>query len=123
SREALDALQRHDWPGNVRELEAAVRRAVALCSGPRITSSHLTPILNHHRPVRPGNTPRPHLRMGIRPLKEALEQPEKRLIIQALRTFNWNRQETAQVLGINRTTLYKKMRKHGILIAEPMGVN
>ena len=38
--DALDVLQKHDWPGNVRELEAAVQRAVALCNGPRITSSH-----------------------------------------------------------------------------------
>ena len=37
--------------------------------------------------------------MGIRPLKEALEEPEKRIIIQALQAFNWNRQETARVAG------------------------
>jgi two-component system response regulator HydG len=123
SRDALEALQRHDWPGNVRELEAAVRRGVALCSGPRITSSHLTPILNHHRPVGPGNTPGPHLPVGIRPLKEALAEPEKHLIIQALQAFHWNRQETAEVLGINRTTLYKKMKRYGLLIGERMWAN
>jgi two-component system response regulator HydG len=123
TRDALDILQRHDWPGNVRELEAAVQRAVALCSGPRITSSHLAPILNHHRQVVRGGTPRPHLPMGIRPLKEALEEPEKRIIIQALQAFNWNRQETARVLDINRTTLYKKMKKYGLLIDEPMWAN
>jgi two-component system response regulator HydG len=123
SRDALDALKRHAWPGNVRELEAAVQSAVALCSGPRITSSHLTPILNQLRQVRPGNTPRPHLPRVIRPLKEALEEPEKRIIIQALQAFNWNRQETAEVLDINRTTLYKKIKKYGLLIDEPMWAN
>jgi two-component system response regulator HydG len=124
SRDALDALQRHDWPGNVRELEAAVQRAVALCNGPRITSSHLAPILNHHRQARhAGSPPRPHLPMGVRPLKEALEEPEKRIIIQALQAFNWNRQETARVLDINRTTLYKKMKKYGLLIDEPSWAN
>ncbi len=121
SRDALDILQRHDWPGNVRELEAAIQRAVAMCSGPRISSSHLAPILNHHRQSRGvAGAPRPHLPMGIRPLKEALEEPEKRIIIQALQAFNWNRQETARVLDINRTTLYKKMKKYGLLIDEPM---
>jgi two-component system response regulator HydG len=122
TRDALDVLQRHDWPGNVRELEAAIQRAVALCGGLRITSSHLAPILNHHRQSRSGNgcTNRPHLKMGIRPLKEALEEPEKRIIIQALQAFNWNRQETARVLDINRTTLYKKMKKYGLLIDEPI---
>jgi two-component system response regulator HydG len=121
TRDALDILQRHDWPGNVRELEAAVKRAVAMCNGPRISSSHLAPILNHHRQTRgSAGTPKPHLPMGIRPLKEALEEPEKRIIIQALQAFNWNRQETARVLDINRTTLYKKMKKYGLLIDEPM---
>ena len=68
-------------------------------------------------------TPRPHLKMGVRPLKEALEEPEKRIIIQALQAFNWNRQETARVLDINRTTLYKKMKKYNLLIDEPVWVN
>ncbi len=124
TRDALDVLQRHDWPGNVRELEAAVQRAVALCTGPRITSNHLAPILNHNRQSRgEGGAPKPHLKMGVRPLKEALEEPEKRIIIQALQAFNWNRQETARVLDINRTTLYKKMKKYGLLIDEPIWVN
>ncbi|HEX3448127.1 MAG TPA: sigma 54-interacting transcriptional regulator, partial [Isosphaeraceae bacterium] len=125
TRDALEVLQKHDWPGNVRELEAAVQRAVALCSGPRITSSHLAPILNHNRQPRSGGgtMPRPHLKMGVRPLKEALEEPEKRIIIQALQAFNWNRQETAKVLDINRTTLYKKMKKYNLLIDEPVWAN
>jgi two-component system response regulator HydG len=120
SRDALDLFQRHDWPGNVRELESAVQRAVALSSGPRITSSHLAPILNHASGGRAGGVaPRPHLRIGVRPLKEALEEPEKRIIVQALQAYNWNRQETARVLDINRTTLYKKMKKYNLLIDEP----
>jgi len=125
TRDALDALQRHDWPGNVRELKGVIQRAVARCSGPRITSSHLAPILNYQRQSRGGSpsSSRPHLPMGIRPLKEALEEPEKRIIIQALQAFNWNRQETARVLDINRTTLYKKMKKYGLLIDEPIWVN
>jgi two-component system response regulator HydG len=124
TRDALEVLQKHDWPGNIRELAAAIQRAVALCNGPRITSNHLAPILNHNRHSRSGGstTPRPHLKMGVRPLKEALEEPEKRIIIQALQAFNWNRQETARVLDINRTTLYKKMKKYN-LIDETVWVN
>ena len=52
TRDALDALQRHDWPGNVRELKGVIQRAVARCSGPRITSTHLAPILNYQRQSR-----------------------------------------------------------------------
>jgi two-component system response regulator HydG len=124
SRDAQEVLQRHDWPGNVRELQAAVRRAVALCSGPRITSSHLAPLIGHSSQGCPGATgPRPHLKMGVRPLQEALEEPEKRIIVQALQALKWKRQETANVLDINRTTLYKKMKKYNLLIDEPSGVN
>jgi two-component system response regulator HydG len=116
ARDALDILQRHDWPRNVRELDGVIRRAVALCSGSRITSSHLAHILDHHRPTRGGgSTPRSKHPMGIRPLKEALEEPEKRFILETLQASNWNRQETARVLDINRTTLYKKMKKYGLI--------
>jgi two-component system response regulator HydG len=124
TREALDVLQRHDWPGNVRELEAAVRRAVTLCVGPRITASQLAPIINHHRHGRTdAGTPPLQFHMGIHRLKEALEELEKRFIIQALKALNWNRQETARVLNINRTTLYKKMKKYGLLLNEPTWAN
>ncbi|AMV36301.1 sigma-54-dependent transcriptional regulator [Planctomyces sp. SH-PL62] len=125
TRDALEVLQRHDWPGNVRELQGVVQRAVVLCHGPRITATHLGPILNPHRGGRGArtNNGRPHLPMGIRPLKEALEEPEKQIIIQALQALNWNRQETARMLDINRTTLYKKMKKYGLLVDEPMWVD
>jgi len=124
TRDALDALQRHEWPGNVRELQGVIQRAVTLCNNSRISSSHLAPILNHSRTGRGGlnNSSRPHSPMGIRPLKEALEEPEKQIIIQALQALNWNRQETARMLDINRTTLYKKMKKYGLLIDEPIWV-
>jgi DNA-binding NtrC family response regulator len=55
----------------------------------------------------------------IRSLSEALEEPERNIILEVLRVNQWNRNATADQLGINRTTLYKKMRKLGIAIAEP----
>jgi two-component system response regulator HydG len=120
TREAMDILHRHDWPGNVRELETTVRQAVTLCTGSRITASHLAPIVNHHRHWRAiAGTPPPQLHMGKHHLKEALEEPEKRIIIKALQAFNWNRQETARVLDIDRATLYKKMKKYGLLLDKP----
>ncbi len=124
TRNALDILLRHDWPGNVRELEAAVQRAVARCTGPRITSSQLAPIINHHHQAHAdADTPPPHRHMRIHPLKEALEEPERRIIIQALQAFNWNRLETARVLNINRTTLYKKMKKYRLFVDNLMCAN
>ncbi|CAN5786682.1 sigma-54 dependent transcriptional regulator [soil metagenome] len=115
--EALDRLQQHTWPGNVQELEMAVERAVVLARGNLIEAGQLglpsgplrsTPTSSHQAPSRRSNP-------GIRPLKEALEEPEKRIILQALEALNWNRQETARVLDINRTTLYKKMKKYSLL--------
>ena len=114
--EALDLLARHDWPGNVRELESVIQRGVSLAQGPRITPANLA---IGHSPIR-ASRPSPfaprghHNGFSLRPLKEALEEPEKQIIIQALRALNWNRQETARVLDINRTTLYKKMKKYGL---------
>ena len=124
TRDALDILNQHDWPGNIRELEGVIQRGVALCQGTRITSGHLSPSLCHTRSSRSASlAPRSHVPVNIRPLKEALEEPEKRIIIQALQALNWNRQETARVLDINRTTLYKKMKKYGLLVDEPIWVN
>jgi DNA-binding NtrC family response regulator len=124
THDALEVLAKHDWPGNVRELEGVIRRGVVLCQGMRITSGHLAPSLGHSRTARTSAMAlRPHLSMSIRPLKEALEEPEKRIIIQALQALNWNRQETARVLDINRTTLYKKMKKYGLLVDGPIWIN
>jgi two-component system response regulator HydG len=117
--EAIELLRRHPWPGNVRELEQAIERGVVLCRGGRIAPTHLALGTEPPRPVRAGYAPRPHVGVSIRPLKEALEGPEKQIILQALEALNWNRQETARMLDINRTTLYKKMKKYGLLLSEP----
>ncbi len=109
--EALQTLQRYPWPGNVRELQNVVERAIVLCKGTKVTVRDLpSRIVQAAVPVAP--TP-------MRTLREALEEPEKRILEAALRANNWNRQLTAEQLGINRTTLYKKMKRYG-LEAEPM---
>ena len=123
--EALEMLRHHDWPGNVLELENAVERAVVHCRGAQIEPGHLE--LNRRRPERPAARPwhaaaRPSA-AGILRLKEALEGPERQLILEALEALNWNRQETARALDINRTTLYKKIKKYGLLLDEPTWAN
>ncbi len=111
---ALQVLQRYRWPGNVRELENVVERAVVLCRGGRITAADLP-----SRITRAAAEAVPVVYQP-RTLREALEEPEKRILEQALRANNWNRQVTAEQLGINRTTLYKKMKRYG-LDCEPVG--
>ena len=56
---------------------------------------------------------------GTQSLKDALAGPERQIIREALKRHNWNRNETADALGINRTTLYKKMKRLGL--EEPVG--
>lgn len=111
SREALDLLQRYNWPGNVRELINVVERAVVLTRNTIIQASDFPEALRRED----GLFELPGRGIGMaNHLKSALASPEKQLIIEALETCGWNRQETADALGINRTTLYKKMKKYGI---------
>lgn len=110
SDDALRVLQQHAWPGNVRELENAIERAVLFCRGRHIQVDDLPPALVRQATTAP-NQPDVYRPMA---LKKALEEPEKHIIEQALRANNWNRQITAQVLEINRTTLYKKMKRYGL---------
>ncbi len=107
--DVIDTLQRYGWPGNVRELENVMERAVVLCKGRQITLTDLPAKLLDSA----GEVEMVESIDGLS-LKEALEIPEKRIIEAALRIHGWNRQLTAAQLGINRTTLYKKMKHFGL---------
>jgi len=108
---AMAALQRYHWPGNVRELENAIERAVVVCRRPQIDVEDL-PETVLQLPKRAAGSPDDAYTANPMPLELALEAPERRIIEAALNRNNWNRQLTAAELNINRTTLYKKMRKH-----------
>jgi len=119
--DTLAALQRYDWPGNVRELENAVERAVVLCRRPQIDVEDLPEAIQLHRGAQTPATNRIALQPGTSPplpLHVALEGPERQIIEEALRRNDWNRQATAAELDINRTTLYKKMRKYQLDVGE-----
>jgi DNA-binding NtrC family response regulator len=107
SDEVLAALQRYSWPGNVRELQNVIERAVLLGKQEVITIGDLPTDLAAAAPVSVGS-------VSNRTLKQALEGPERQIIRDVLEANNWNRHATADVLGINRTTLYKKMKRLGL---------
>jgi DNA-binding NtrC family response regulator len=107
--DTVQLLQRYPWPGNVRELENAIERAVVLCKGRYITADDLPP-----KVVEAAVTCELPVLYEPKPLKEALAGPERRIIEAALRANGWNRQLTAEQLGVNRTTLYKKMKRYGL---------
>jgi transcriptional regulator of aromatic amino acid metabolism len=108
--QALQMLQRYHWPGNVRELVNVIERAIVLTKRPVIGAEDLPESLR-----RGATIPEALLaRAGGANLKAALANPERQIILDALENNGWNRQDTAEMLGINRTTLYKKMKKYGI---------
>jgi transcriptional regulator with PAS, ATPase and Fis domain len=108
SDEALSALQRYSWPGNVRELQNVVERAVLLGRSPQVKIEDLPAHLAAGQPLHAAPA-------TGRALKEAMAAPERQIILQVLETHNWNRNATADALGINRTTLYKKMKRLGLM--------
>lgn len=120
TEEATRAMQRYYWPGNVRELENCVERAVVLSKGKYIGIEDLPPSVLE----QPESTAESDDVVEFRPmsLKVALEGPEKRVLEAALRANNWNRQVTADMLEINRTTLYKKMRRYDLETAAAVEV-
>jgi DNA-binding NtrC family response regulator len=108
TEKATECLQRYTWPGNVRELENVMERAVLLSKTPFIDVDDLPPAVIQHclqeqnKGYRAGS------------LKKALEFPERAILRAALEANHWNRQDTAEALKINRTTLYKKMKRFGL---------
>jgi transcriptional regulator with PAS, ATPase and Fis domain len=100
-------LQRYRWPGNVRELENVIERAVLLGRDSMIGIGDLPSSMTTAESV----VVEP---VAGRPLKNALESPERQIILEVLESHNWNRNASADALGINRTTLYKKMKRLGL---------
>ncbi|UUO06061.1 sigma-54 dependent transcriptional regulator [Blastopirellula sp. J2-11] len=107
TEEAISALQRYQWPGNVRELQNVVERSVLLSKNEMIGPGELPAAIASGAPVSVQRT-------NGRTLKEALEAPERQIILETLESNGWNRNLTADELGINRTTLYKKMKRLGL---------
>jgi len=114
---AIALVQRYNWPGNVRELENAIERAVVLCRTPHIDVDDLPESIQLFAAQRPPLQTTEDCDKPM-PLEEALQGPERRIIEAALKRNDWNRQQTAAELNINRTTLYKKMRKHRLDVGE-----
>jgi DNA-binding NtrC family response regulator len=110
---ALARLAAAPWPGNVRQLENCIERAVLLATGRQISPGDLgdeiRPAAALERAAEEGRSDE------LLTLKRALEGPEQRIIERALELNGGNRKRTAELLGVNRTTLFNKMRKYDLL--------
>ncbi len=106
SPEAMQALMAYEWPGNVRELQNAMEYAVILGEGDAIEVRFLPAEIRTALvlPVRPART-----RSGV-----SLEEAEKQTILQALHQAHGNKKKAAEKLGIQRATLYAKLRQYGV---------
>jgi two-component system nitrogen regulation response regulator NtrX len=108
-RDAITALQQYSWPGNVRELRNMVERLMIMVPGDRITSRDLS-FLEASSPAAPDEA-RPSV---ITPLHDARDQFERDYILRALAQQQGNISRTAEVLGVERSNLYRKMKAFGI---------
>jgi DNA-binding NtrC family response regulator len=107
TNEAMQSLQRYRWPGNVRELQNVIERAVLLGKGSVVSPDDL--------PSNVAGVGAVNLEaVAGHSLKGAMESPERQIIREVLEANNWNRNATSEALGINRTTLYKKMKRLGL---------
>jgi DNA-binding NtrC family response regulator len=97
SPEALALLEHYDWPGNVRELQNAIERAVLVCRGREIRPEDLPLQVNEARGQTMGKT---------------LAEVERQHIQRILQETRWNISQAARLLGIDRVTLYNKIRKY-----------
>ncbi|OPX22289.1 MAG: hypothetical protein B1H02_06360 [Candidatus Latescibacteria bacterium 4484_107] len=105
SREAMRALMDYAWPGNVRELENAIEHAFVQCAGGMLSVEHLP------RNLRPEHA----MVDAVLDRKDPLLQNEKALLQRVLQNVEGHRGKAAETLGISRPTLWRKMKKHGLL--------
>lgn len=106
AKSALQFCYSYHWPGNIRQLENVVERAVILSQGdfiiPESLPDDLKKVASKEQELE-----------GLS-LSAAMAEAEKRILFKCLKQHNWNRQITAQTLGISRTTLFNKMRQYQI---------
>ncbi len=107
SPEVMTLLMRHNFPGNIRELENIIEYCFVLCHGPEITKEHLpSEFVDGMAKIADTDTDGANAPLG---------NAEARVISDALEKFNGSRVMTAKYLGIEKTTLWRKMKRYGIL--------
>jgi transcriptional regulator with GAF, ATPase, and Fis domain len=107
TQEALSRLRRYDWPGNVRELENAIERAIIIAQGQMITVDDLP---DGVRAASVEEDSRKVLKLEI---GATMEEVEQKMIMETLAYTRGDKSRAAQILGIGRKTLYRKLQQYG----------
>jgi transcriptional regulator with GAF, ATPase, and Fis domain len=107
TEKALSRLRRHDWPGNVRELENAIERAVILAQGRMITVDDLPDA------VKGAETETDAKKTVELEIGTSMDDVEKHVILETLNYTRGDKSRAAQILGIGRKTLYRKLQQYG----------
>ncbi len=121
--DAMRAMEAFPWPGNIRQLENVIQQSVLTATGPELRANHLPPIIL----AKPGTTSTVSGNGYLSSLAQNRESTERAVIIRALEKSSFSRTRAAAALGVSRVTLYKKMKKYGLLqtitnpIASPFG--
>jgi DNA-binding NtrC family response regulator len=106
SREAMSVLINYEWPGNVRELENVIERAVILQEAEEIDVDDLPDKVRSLTPNRG--------KLSVDRAQMTLEDLEKEYLISVLNSTNWQKKKASAILGINASTLYRKIQRYGI---------
>ncbi len=108
---AMDILTSYEWPGNVRELENIIERAVILADGSEITAESLNVSIFPER-LRKRSRSTGTGDLGVSGI--TLDELEQRYLLQTLEETSWKKKQAAEILGINPSTLYRKLQRYGM---------
>jgi two-component system nitrogen regulation response regulator NtrX len=108
--DALERLAAFDWPGNVRELRNTVERILILAGGPRVAAGDVDRLVGQ-RAVEQSSM---GALMESRTFEEFREAAERAFLLTKLREHDWNVSETARLLDMPRSNLYKKIERYGL---------
>ena len=113
SKEVMDIFYNYSWPGNIRELRSVIEYAFVVCDGPTILKEHLLPTLTNQTSAiyQLQNQVKQIYNNG---LYNSSQDEDKQRLIWALEKTGGNRTKAAQLLGVSRVTVWKKIKKYGL---------